>query len=46
MQLGRNGYLPTKEEPCRTAFLEAAAPVRMQIYRDMLHQPEELHSLF
>ncbi len=45
MKYGEVGYRPIHEEPGRTAFLRAAAPIRLQIYRDMLQQPEELHSL-
>ena len=46
MKLGYAGYLATTEEPGRTAFGEAAACIRMLIYRDSLQHPKELGALF
>ncbi len=44
-RIGNTGWLPVREEPGRSAFLEAAAPIREWIYRDAFAKPEELEPL-
>ncbi len=46
MKFGYGGYYPTDREPDRTVVRDAAAPIRMQIYRDGLSHPKELERLF
>lgn len=46
LELGYTGYLPAQEEPARSIFLDAAARVRMLIFRDSLCHSEELRDLF
>ncbi len=43
---GAEGYLPTDQEPARTAFLQAAAPIREWIYRDAAIQTVKLEKLY
>lgn len=46
LELGYSGYIPTHQEPGYSAFRDAAARVRMLIFRDYLRHPKELRPLF
>ncbi len=43
---GTEGYLPTDQEPARTAFLQAAAPIREWVYSDAAIRRVELENLY
>ena len=43
---GARGYLPTHDEPGRTAFLQAASPIREWIYRDGAVKSVKVENLY
>ncbi|MCP3959097.1 MAG: helix-turn-helix transcriptional regulator [bacterium] len=43
---GARGYLPTHDEPGRTAFLQAASPIREWIYRGAAIHTVKLENLY